>query len=160
MSNFLTSSTSPPTETGNKAKAGARYFGTFAAGAATIFMAVGSFSPDQQQQILASAHVMYQSTHDFVGAAASIWYIVFPVVALWLGKVGVDSSGFKTMMDKIFAAAAAGDQAAAITIIKAAAAPQIGTKAIINPLLSNADTPATVAASVSDLPPQVKEDVR
>jgi hypothetical protein len=155
-----TTQTSGTTEVRNKVNAASRYAGTYASGALTIFVALGTFSPDQQQQILHSAHQMYVATQEFIGAAANIWYIVFPVIAIWLGKAGVDSSGFKNMMDKIFSAAQGGSRDAALTIIKAAAAPQIGTKAIINPMLSSPnDTPPQVAASVSELPPQIKHEV-
>lgn len=149
----------PVTETRNQVNAATRYAGTYAAGALSIFVALGTFSPDQQQQILHSAHQMYAATQEFVGAAANIWYIVFPVIAMWLGKMGIDSSRFKNMVDKVFVAAQAGDKSAAVTLIRAAAAPEIGTKAIINPALSAEDTPPQVAASVSQLPPQIKHEV-
>jgi len=155
-----TTQTTGPTENGNKAKAASRYAGTYAAGALSIFVALGTFTPEQQQQILNSVHQMYAATQQFVGAAANIWYIVFPVIAICLGERGVDSSGFKAMVDKVFAAAQGGDRNAALTIVRAAAAPQIGTKAIINPVLSSPnDTPPQVAASVSELPPQIKHEV-
>lgn len=139
---------SPTTETKNKVTVGSRYLGTYAAGGLSIFVTLGTFSPDQQQQILHSAHQMYTATQEFVGAAANIWYIVFPVLAMWLAKMGIDSSGFKAMVDKVFAAAQAGNHDAALTIIKAAAAPQIGTKSIVNPVLApDPSTPPNVVVS-------------
>ncbi len=137
----------PTTDTGNKIKTGLRYVGANATGALTLFVALGTLSPDQQTQILSSAHTMYQSTHDFVGAAANIWYIVFPVLAIWLGKMGVNSSGFGSMMDKIFAAAKSGDENAKTVLLNAAASPEIGTTAIINKEM--AAVPATAGNVVS-----------
>jgi hypothetical protein len=135
-------------ETSNKTATAGRYGGVFVSGALTIFMALGSFDPDQQKQILSSIHAMYAAIHDFVGAAANIWYIIFPVIAVWLGKLGINSSGFGSMMDRIFQAAKAGDIEAQRTIINAAASPELGTHEIINPTLaSDPKTPANVVAS-------------
>lgn len=161
LSTIIPNSPTTKTDTGNKVSAASRYAGVYGSGLVTVFMLLGSFSPEQQNQILSSAHTMYQATHDFVGAAANIWYIVFPVIALWLGKIGVNSSGFGVMMDKVFKAAQSGNKDAQVAIVTAAASPDLGTKAIINPVLAaEPSTPATVAASVSDLPTAVKEDVK
>lgn len=151
----------PTTDVGNKASTALRYLASNATGALTLFVALGSVSPDQQVDILKSAHAMYQASHDFVGAAANIWYIVFPIVGIWLGRMGVNSSGFGAMMDKIFKAAQSGNRDAQVAIVTAAASPDIGTQAIINPMLAaEPSTPATVASSVSALPPDVKEQVK
>jgi hypothetical protein len=106
-------------------------------------------------------HVMYQATQDFVGAFASIWYIVFPIISAYLLKMGVNSSGFGVMVDKILTAAKAGNKDAQVALVSAAASPDIGTKAIINPLLSTeAATPATVVANVSDLSLKTQGEVK
>lgn len=151
----------PPTDTGNKVLVAFRYLGANATGALTLFVALGTLTPDQQVQILKSANTIYNSSKDIVGAAANIWYIVFPILALWLGKMGVNASGFGTMMDKVFAAAKAGNKDAQVAIVTAAASPDLGTKAIINPMLAaEPSTPVTVAASVSALPTQVQGEVK
>jgi hypothetical protein len=140
----------PTNENTNKANTALRYLGTGVSGGLSVFVALGTLSPEQQTQILSSAHIMYQSTHDFIGAAANLWYIVFPIVAIWLGKLGVNSSGFGAMMDKIFAAAKAGDQNAKVTIVSAAASKEIGTVGIVNPALAaDPATPDNVVKSAS-----------
>ena len=150
-----------PTETSNKTKVGFRYLGTFAAGSLTLFVALGTITPENQAEILKSARVVYDSTYNIIGAVANIWYLVFPAIAAMLGKFGVDASGWGTMIDKVFAAAKAGDKGAAVAIVNAAASPEIGTKAIINPELArDPATPPTVAVSVAALPVTVKEEVK
>jgi len=151
----------PPTDTGNKIVVGLRYLGANATGALTLFVALGTLTPDQQVQILKSANTIYNSSKDIVGAAANIWYIVFPILAIWLGKLGINASGFGNMMDRVFAAAKAGNKEAQVAIVNAAASPDIGTKAIINPTLAaEPSTPPTVAVSVSALPPDVQGAVK
>lgn len=155
MSN--TDVTKPPTDLGNKINAAARYLGSNVSGGLMIFVALGAMTPDQSAIVIAKMHVMYQATYDFVGAFASIWYIIFPIISAYLLKVGVNSSGFGSMMDKVFKAAQAGNKDAQRSIVSAAASPDIGTKAIINPILApDPATPPTVVASAADLPPQAK----
>jgi hypothetical protein len=142
------------TDTANKVTVGARYLGTYGSGILTAMVAVGSLTPDQQTTILASFHTMFQATHDFVGALANIWYILFPIIALWLGKMGVNSSGFGVMMDKIFAAAKAGNVDAKVAIVNAASSKDIGSAGVVNPeMAANPATTNTVVARSSDLPP-------
>lgn len=160
MSNVEGQLPAPVTETRNKANVATRYAGTFGSGALMVLFALGGLDPDAQKKVLDSIHLIVADTKEIIGAAGNIWYIVWPVIGGLLARMGVNASGFKAMMDKIFAAAQAGNKDAAVTIIKAAAAPQLGTQAIINPVLSREDTPATVAASVSELPPQTQEAVR
>jgi len=145
------------TDTGNKVNAGLRYVASNVSGGLAIFVILGAMSPEQSALVLSKMHVMYQATQDFVGAFASIWYIVFPILSAYLLKMGVNSSGFGVMMDKIFKAAQSGNKAAQLSIVNAAAAPELGTKAIINPTLAeNPATPSTVVASVAALPEQAK----
>ncbi len=140
-------------DTTNKIIVAARYLGSNATGALAVFVALGTLSPDQQTQILASAHTIYQSTHDLIGAFANIWYIVFPIAAVYLGKLGVNSSGFGAMMDKIFTAAKAGNVAAQVAIVNAAASPEIGSKGVVNPsLAANSATAPNVVASPMAIP--------
>ncbi len=144
-------------DTTNKVAAAARYLGSNATGALAIFVALGTLSPDQQVQILASAHTMYQATHDFIGAFANVWYIVFPIVAIYLGKMGVNSSGFGVMMDKVLSAAKAGDIQAKVAIVNAAASPEIGSQGVVNAsLAANPATAANVVAAPALVPPAAK----
>lgn len=141
------------TDTSNKINVGLRYLGSNATGALTLAVALGSLSPEQSALILSKIHIMYQATQDFIGAFASIWYIVFPIVALWLGKVGVNSAGFGNMMDKLFAAAKAGNVDAKVAIVTAAASPDIGSTGVVNATMAaNPATPSNVVAKPADLP--------
>jgi len=130
-----------PSETTNKVVVAMRYLASNATGGLAVFVALGTLSPDQQVVILKSANTIYSSTQDIVGAFANIWYIVFPILAIYLGKLGVSSSGIGATMDKLFAMAKAGNLEAKVAIVTAAASPELGTKAIINPDL--APSPAT-----------------
>lgn len=146
----MTENVKVPTDTGNKIGAALRYLGSNITGGLTVFVVLGTISPEQQATILSSANKMYAATQDFVGAAANIWYIIFPIAAAWLAKVGINSSGFGAMVDKVFAAAKAGNKDAQVAIVSAAAAPELGTQAIINPTLAPVpQTPPTVVASAA-----------
>jgi len=152
---------SVPTDTANKVNTALRYIGSNISGGLMIFVVLGAMTPEQSSAVIANMHKMYAASQDFIGAFANIWYIIFPMVSAWLLKMGVNSSGFSVMMDKIFAAAKAGNKDAQLQIVNAAAAPEIGTKAIINPVLAaEPSTPPTVAASVSDLPSDIKGEVK
>lgn len=141
------------TDTSNKINVALRYLGSNATGGLAVFVALGTLDPAQQTEILSSAHTMYVATHDFIGAAANIWYIVFPIAALWLGKMGVNSAGFGNMMDKLFAAAKAGNVDAKVAIVTAAASPDIGSKGVVNATMAaNPATPSNVVANPADLP--------
>ena len=144
-----TSATPPaaPTETKHKLNVALRYLGSNATGGLTVFVALGTLSPDQQITILKSANQMYEATYSFAGAAANIWYIVFPIVAVWLGKLGWNASGVGKMMDNIFAMAKAGNVEAKVAIVNAAASPAIGSQGVVNPEL--AANPATAGNVVS-----------
>jgi hypothetical protein len=131
----------PVSETTNKVNVALRYLGSNITGGMTVFVMLGVLTPEQQVDILKNAHAMYDATYAFVGAAANIWYIVFPIAAVYLGKLGIDASGFGAMIGRVFAAAKAGNQEAKVAIVNAAASPELGTKAIINPEL--APSPAT-----------------
>lgn len=125
-----------PTETKHKLNVALRYLGSNATGGLAVFVALGTLSPDQQVTILKSANQMYEATYAFAGAAANIWYIVFPIVGVWLAKLGWNASSVGTMMDNIFAMAKAGNVQAKVAIVNAAASPAIGTQAIVNPELA------------------------
>ncbi len=143
----------PATDTSNKIAVGLRYLGSNATGALTLAVVMGSLSPDQSALILSKIHVMYQATQDFVGAFASIWYVVFPIAAAYLAKVGINSSGFGAMMDKIFAAAKAGNVDAKVAIVNAASSRDIGSAGVVNPeMAANPATSGAVVASPADLP--------
>lgn len=144
---------SAPTDLPNKINTALRYAGSNVSGGLMIFVVLGAMTPEQSATVIAKMHVMYQATQDFVGAFASIWYIIFPVISAWLLKMGVNSSGFGVMMDKVFAAAKAGNKDAAVALVSAAASPAIGTTSIVNPALApEPKTPANVVASAADIP--------
>jgi ABC-type Fe3+ transport system substrate-binding protein len=127
-----------------------RYLASNATGALTLAVMLGAISPDQSAIILAKIHVMYQATQDFIGAFASIWYIVFPIIAAWLLKMGVNSSGIGAMMDRVFTLAKAGNMDAKAAIVNAAASPEIGSKGVVNPELANNPAVPTTANVVDD----------
>lgn len=106
------------TDTKAKVNVALRYIGSNATGALTLAVALGAISPDQSADVIKSLHVMYSSTQDFVGAFANVWYIVFPLIALWLGKLGINSAGFGAIVDRLLTAAKAGNTEAQIGIIK------------------------------------------
>jgi len=145
------------TDTTNKANAAARYVGSNFSGALMLMAVLAGLPPDKAQSVLTSLHAIYAALQDMIGAFSNIWYIVFPVISAYLLKVGVNSSGFGVMMDKILTAAKAGNIDAAKSIVTAAASPEIGTKGVINPVLApDPSTPSNVVASASDLPAQAK----
>ena len=145
----------PAPDTMNKIIVASRYLGSNATGALAIFVALGTLDPDQQKQILSSVHTMYQATHDFVGAFANIYYIVFPILGFYLAKLGINSSGFGAMMDKIFTAAKAGNVDAKVAIVNAAASKEIGSQGVINPeMAANPATAPNVVAAPAMVPPK------
>jgi len=110
-------------------------------------------TPDQQVEILKNARQMYEASYAFVGAAANIWYIVFPIIAALLMKTGINSSGFGVMMDKVFTAARSGNVQAKVALVNAAASPAIGTQAIVNPELAPlASTAGNVVSTPAAVP--------
>lgn len=142
------------TDTANKVNVALRYVGSNATGALTLAVALGTLSPEQSATVIAQVHIMYQATHDFIGAFASIWYIVFPILAIWLGKMGVNSSGFSAMMDRIFAAAKAGNVDAKVAIVNAAASKEIGSQGVVNPeMAANPATAGNVVSAPALVPP-------
>lgn len=142
--------TPAPTGTANKVNVALRYLGSNATGGLTVFVVLGMLTPEQQVDILKNAHAMYDATYAFIGAAANIWYIVFPIIAAWLLKMGVDSSSVGSMMDRLFALAKAGNKQAQVAIVTAAASPALGTQAIINPALAPVpETPGNVVVNVA-----------
>lgn len=129
-----------------------RYLGSNATAALTVCVVFGAMTPEQSQSILANFHTMYVATHDFVGAFANIWYIIFPILSGVLLKMGLNAGGVGAMMDRVFKAAKEGDVDAKVAIVSAAASPEIGTKAVINPTLAaNPATPGNVVASTREV---------
>lgn len=153
MTDTTTPAPSAPTETKHKLNVALRYLGSNATGGLTVFVALGMLTPDQQVEILKSAHTMYESTYAFVGAAANIWYIVFPIIAFWLAKLGVNASGIGAMVDNVFALAKAGNVQAKVAIVNAAASPAIGTQAVVNPSLSSLGATAGNVVAAPELAP-------
>lgn len=140
-------------DSNNKLAVMTRYAGQYAAGGLTVFVALGTLTPDQQTQILSSTHTMYTATQAFVGAAANIWYIVFPILAIYLTKLGINSTDIGAMMDRIFKAAKAGNVDAKVAIVNAAASPEIGSQAVVNKeMASNPATSVNVVAAPADVP--------
>lgn len=140
------------TDTTNKVNTAARYVGSNLSGALMLMAVLAGLPSEKAQTVLVNLHAIYASLQDVVGAFSNIWYIVFPIVSGLLLKVGVNSSGFGVMMDKILTAAKAGNLDAQRSIVSAAASKEIGTEAIINPVLApDPATPSTVVASASAL---------
>lgn len=152
----LPTTTSPTvvTDTSNKINASLRYLASNVSAGLAVLVVLGSLSPENSAAIIANLHKMYSATQDFVGAFANIWYIVFPLISGWLLKMGVNSSGFGTMMDKVFAAAKSGNVDAQLAIVNAAASKELGTEGIVNPALAaNPATAPLVVARSEEIPP-------
>jgi hypothetical protein len=159
MTNTAAAPASAPTETKHKLNVAMRYLGSNATGGLAVFVALGTLTPDQQVAILKSANQMYEATYSFVGAAANIWYIVFPIVGVWLAKLGWNASGVGTMMDNIFAMAKAGNVQAKVAIVNAAASPAIGSQGVVNPeLAANPATAGNVVSSPAAVPVALPEN--
>lgn len=136
MADSTTVPAKPATDTTNKVKTGSRYATVFVMGNAAIFMFLGTLPPDQQAEVLKSANVMYESLQSFIGAAANIWFIVFPVIAGILTKWGIDAGAIGNAVNRVFALAKAGNLEAKVALVNAASSPAIGTQAIVNPELA------------------------
>lgn len=147
-----------PTETSNKIKVAMRYLGSNATGGLTVFVALGMLTPDQQAEILKSSSQMYEATYTFIGAAANLWFVVGPVLAVLLAKAGVNASGWVAMVNKVFAAAKSGNLDAKVALVNAASSPAIGTRAIVNPelapLAATAGNVVSTPAAVTQAMPQ------
>lgn len=154
MADTTSSTPAPATDTANKVKTGSRYATVFGLGGTALFMALGTFTPDQQADILKSAHVMYESLRTFIGAAANIWFIVFPALAILLAKWGIDAGGIGKAVDRVFALAKAGNLEAKIALVNAAASPDIGSQGVVNKeLAANPATAGNVVAAPVLMPP-------
>lgn len=143
-----------PTDTTNKVKTGGRYATVFGMGSVAIFMFLGTFPPDQQTEVLKSANVMYESLRSFIGAAADIWFIVFPGLAIWLTKMGIDAGAIGNAVNRVFALAKAGNLEAKVALVNAAGSPDIGSRGVVNAELAPlAATSGNVVATPAALPP-------
>lgn len=107
------------TETKNKVNVAARYVGSNALGALTLAAALAGMPTEQAHQIVDGLQKMYEATQDFVGAFAGVWFIIFPIIASLLAKLGIDASGFGAMVGKVLAAAKAGDANAQAQVVQA-----------------------------------------
>lgn len=132
-----------------------RYLGSNLTGGLTVFVALGTLSPDQAQDVLKNVHVMYEATRSFVGAFANIWYIVFPIAAVWLARIGINTNGFGGFMDRLLKVAQSGNtpEAAqaqkqlvdATTTMLNTTAPQVATTQVKAAILNAAVTLPEVA---------------
>ena len=107
------------TETGNKLNAGLRYAGTSAATIFTMMGALAILSPDQIAQLSIAVHQLNDSILSAYGALTKMWVILGPIAALYLGKVGVQSSGVKAIAEKLLHIAAGPASPAAVEAQKA-----------------------------------------
>jgi hypothetical protein len=154
MAETTTANLPAPTDTTNKVKTGSRYATVFSMGGMAIFMFLGTFSPDQQASILESANLMYESLRTFIGAAADIWFIVFPVIAAVLTKWGIDAGGIGNAVNRVFALAKAGNLEAKVALVNAASSPDIGSRGVVNAELAPlAATSGNVVSTPAALPP-------
>lgn len=141
------------TEFANKLNAALRYGGS---NAAMLFTVMGVFSlltPDQIVSLKTQIDVLQQSVMTAYGALTKMWIILGPIAAIWLAKVGMNSSTVQAMAGKLLGIAKndpAKSQEAKEALITAAASPDIGTKAIINPTLAASPaTPGNVVVSAA-----------
>lgn len=159
MTDTATTPATAPTETKHKLNVAMRYLGSNATGGLAVFVALGTLTPDQQVTILKSANQMYEATYSFVGAAANIWYIVFPIVALWLARLGINASSVGSMIDNVFKLAKAGNVEAKVALVNAAASPAIGSQGVVNPeLAANPATAGNVVSAPALVPKSVPEN--
>lgn len=118
--NQLVPAQTATTETKNKVNVAVRYASSNALGALTFAAVLAGMPAEQAQDVLTGLQKMYSATQDFVGAFAGVWFIVFPLAASLLAKVGVDASGFGAMVGKVLAAAKAGDAGAQAQVVQSA----------------------------------------
>lgn len=133
----ITAPVAAQSEVRNKTNVATRYVASNAAGAMGLLMILAGMPQDQAATLLSSLNSMNAALYDFIGAFSSAWYIAFPVVSVWLGKMGVDASGFGAMINKVLAAAKAGNVAAQVQVVQSAGA-----------LLASHATPAAASHEV------------
>lgn len=147
------------TEFQNKLNAALRYGGS---NAATLFTVMGVFSlltPDQIVSLKAQIDVLQQSILTAYGALTKMWVILGPVAAIWLAKVGWNSSTVQAMTAKLLGIARSADPKATeaqVAIVTAASDKVIvgetGGVVAKPEIAMNPATPANVVATPADLP--------
>ena len=138
-----------------------RYAGSNVSGALILAATLAGLPPEKSQAVMNSLHTIYADVHDIIGAFANIWYIVFPVVSIWLARLGINSSKIGPVMDRFLKTALSGNTAEAreakVAIVNAAATPALGTAAIVNPTLAaDPATPSNVVRTALDITPTMK----
>ena len=148
------------TEFQNKLNAALRYGGS---NAATLFTVMGVFSlltPDQIVSLKAQIDVLQQSILTAYGALTKMGVILGPVAAIWLAKVGWNSSTVKAMAGKLLGIAKS-DSDPKATEAQVAIATVASDKVIVGDaggvvakpeIAMNPATPSNVVATPKDLP--------
>ncbi len=145
------------TELQNKLSSAKRYAGTAGATLLTVLGALSFLTPEQIVEVKTQVDVLNQSIVTAYGALTKMWIILGPVGVAVAAKLGWNSSGVQALAGKLLDIAKTDDKAKEV-LVTAAASPEIGTQAIINPSL--APSPATpgnvvVSASVAAALPEV-----
>jgi hypothetical protein len=78
-----------------------RYLGSNVAAGMAVLVVLGALTPDQSQTVVAAMHQIYGDFHDAVGAFAKIWVIVFPLVSVWIAKMGLNSSQVNALVTSL-----------------------------------------------------------
>lgn len=128
------------TELQNKLSAAYRYAGTAGGTMLTVLGMMSFLDAGQIADIKAQVDIFNQSMVTAYGALTKMWLILGPAAVLVFAKMGWNSSSIQALGNKLFNIAKVDDKAKEV-LVTAAAAPEIGTQAIINPTL--AASPAT-----------------
>lgn len=144
------------TELQNKLASAYRYAGTTGATALTVLGALSFLDAQQIAEIKAQVDIFNQSVVTAYGALTKMWLILGPIAILVAGKIGWNSSSVQSLAAKLLGIAKNDDKAKEV-LVTAAASPDIGTQAIVNPALAASPaTPGNVVASAAvaaQLPP-------
>lgn len=139
----------PNTELQNKLSAARRYAGTAGATLLTVLGALSFLTPEQIAEVKTQVDVLNQSIVTAYGALTKMWIILGPVGVAVAAKLGWNSSGVQALAGKLLDIAKTDDKAKEV-LVTAAASPDIGTQAIINPSLAPSPaTPGNVVVSAS-----------
>lgn len=137
------------TELQNKMSAAKRYAGTAGATLLTVLGALSFLTPEQIAEVKTQVDVLNQSMITAYGALTKMWIILGPVGVAVAAKLGWNSSGVQALAGKLLDIAKNDDKAKEV-LVTAAASPDIGTQAIINPSLAPSPaTPSNVVVSAS-----------
>lgn len=129
-----------------------RYIGSNLTGGLTVFVALGTLSPEQAQDVLKNVHVMYAATQSFAGAFANIWYIIFPIAALYLGRLGIKSNAVGAFMDRVLKVAQSGNTPAAAEAQKAIIDATATVLSTTRPQDATKDVKAAILNAATTLP--------